>query len=568
MLLNIAIQNIVLIEKLTVNFGSGLCVLSGETGSGKSILLDSLGLAIGQRAENRLLRQGCKQGSVVAEFSIKDNILVKEILQENGLENAEDKNKVSLKRVLFDNSSSKAFCNDMPIGLNLLSQIGELLIEIHGQNEQKGLLNSSYHREILDQFAGSLAILKSVGQKYQNWLEVKTKIAKIREQKDKTEREIDYLNHIVKELEAANLKIGEEERLIERRNFLNSRLKISSLMAESEKNIDDVDSKLSYTAKNLINNQSLSKNLGEDFQSDFEKVINLIDEISLKNDEVRKLIDNLSNALDEEGETLEEIEERLFLIRNLSRKFSKNSDELLDFLEKSQKELEQISNYQNISNDLEKREAKLQEEYLIEAVKLSDLRKKAALKLSEKVESELSYLKMASVKFMAEIKDLAEENFGPNGIDLVRFLASINQNSNFDQISKIASGGELSRFMLALKVSLLDKVNNKNDDQIAKSLIFDEIDSGIGGAVANAVGERLKTLSKNLQVIVVTHQAQVAAKSDHHLRVRKENINQKTTTIVEELNKEQKEQEIARMLSGEEISEEAKAAAKKLINFS
>lgn len=584
-LLNITIQNIVLIEKLAVNFGPGLCVLSGETGSGKSIVLDSLGLAIGERSNSRLLRQGCQQGMVVAQFDISENQVVLEILNNNALLDSENKNHLTLKRILFANQTSKAFCNDIPISLNLLKEIGENLIEIHGQNEQRGLLNSSFHRHILDQFAGNENQLKIVAQKYQNWQEVKNKLADLHAQKDKNEREIDYLSHIVKELEASNLRIGEEEKLTEKRNFLNSRTKISNLILETEKNINDIDSKLSFSAKNLINNQNLSKNLGGDFENDFEKVINLIDEISIKNEEVKSLIDRLSLHLNDSNETLEEIEERLFLIRNLGRKFNKKSDELPEFLEKSKEELNQILNYQIISGNLEKTKEKLREEYLVEAFKLRDSRKKAAIKLSEKTESELSYLKMGSVKFLVEIKDLEEANFGVNGVDSIKFLAAINNSSNFDQINKIASGGELSRFMLALKVALLEKesitreINSPLREAVGrttastelgvnKTLIFDEIDSGIGGSTANAVGERLKFLSDNLQIIVVTHHAQVAAKSSHHLKVRKEDCDGKVNTVVEELNKEEKEHEIARMLSGEEISEEAKAAAKKLINFS
>ena len=558
MLINITIQNIVLIEKLAVDFKSGLCVLSGETGSGKSILLDSIGLAIGNRSNSKLLRKGCKQGFVIAEFDISNNQICQDILQNNALESAENPNIITLKRILFDNSTSKAFANDIPISLNLLSEIGDSLIEIHGQNEQRGLLNFSYHRQILDQFAESEQTVKSVSQKYYNWREIENKIAEFKNKKDKTEREIDYLNHIIKELESANIKDNEEEELTKKRNYLNSKEKILNLIGETQKEVNDIDSKLNYTQKNLINNKNLSQNLSENSSQNLSKIIDLIDEISSKNEEIKDFINEISLDLKEGEETILEVEERLFLIRNLSRKLGKNTLELPKFLEKSKEELDIILNYQTISHNLEDQKEKLKEEYLAEALKLSDLRENAASKLSKKVEEELAYLKMGNVKFLAKIAKLKEENYSPNGINSVNFLAAINQNADFDQISKIASGGELSRFMLALKVALL---NIKS----VPILIFDEIDSGIGGAVADAVGQRLKLLAQNLQIIVVTHQAQVAAKSNHHLRVKKEDLNDRTNTIIEILDDYEKEHEIARMLSGEVISAEAKAAAKTLI---
>ncbi len=558
MLTNITIQNIVLIEKLTIDFTKGLCVLSGETGSGKSILLDALGLATGNRSNSRLLRKNCKQGVVVGEFNIKNNQTCQEILKNNALENSENNEIVTLRRVLLDNSTSKAFINDIPVSLNLLTQIGDSLIEIHGQSEQKWLLNNSYHRQILDQFAHNQNLLKSVNDKYQNWRQVEYKLADLKSQKDKNEREIDYLTHITQELEAGNVKKGEEDILVEKRNFLNSKEKISNLILQTSKDINDVDTKISFAQKNLINNQNLSDDLDNNLSDNFSKAIDIMDEIIGKNEQIQSFMQDISSSLNEIEDTLEEIEERLFLIRNLSRKFNKPIDDLPEFLEKSKEELNTILNYQIISQDLENEKAKLKEEYLQEALKLSNSRKEASLKLSQKVEEELRYLKMENVNFLAKIDELKEENYSHHGIDNVRFLASINQNSNFDQISKIASGGELSRFMLALKVSLLQVKS-------VPILIFDEIDSGIGGAVANAVGNRLKLLAQTLQIIVVTHHAQVAAKSDHHLQVRKENLNDKTNTIVNVLNESQKESEVARMLSGENISTEAKAAAKKLM---
>jgi DNA repair protein RecN (Recombination protein N) len=558
MLVNITIQNIVLIERLNIDFKLGLCVLSGETGSGKSILLDALGLAIGNRSNNRLLRKNCKKGIVTAQFDISNNQKCLEILSENGLIDEENANFVTLKRILSDNLTSKSLINDIPVSLNLLKQIGDFLIEIHGQNEQQGLLNSSYHCQILDQFAGNGELIKELQQKYQELNNVNQELDALKEEKDKNEREIDYLTHIIQELEETSIKTNEEEELKDRCNILKYQEKINNLLLETQKTINDSDLNISLVQKNLINNQNLAEDLSEDVNSNFAKIIDIIDEISSKNEQINQINDEILYELNENNENLEDLEQRLFLIRNLSRKFNKSSNELIQFLEDSKKNLNKILNYKEISNNLEGQKIKLEKEYFDIATDLSNKRQEAATRLSKKTEEELQYLKMGNVKFTAQITKIAEGNYGPNGIDEVRFLAAINHNSDFAPIAKIASGGELSRFMLSLKVALL-KVKS------VPILIFDEIDSGIGGAVANAVGDRLKLLAKELQVIVVTHHAQVAAKSDYHLFVKKEDVNESTNTIIKILNLAEKENEIARMISGESVSSEAVMAAKKLM---
>lgn len=559
MLLDINIQNIVLINNLSIDFKSGLCVLSGETGSGKSIILDALGLAIGNRSNARLLRFGSKQGCVIARFDISKNKIGQDILIENALLDQENQDIVILKRVLLNNSTSKCFINDIPVSLNLLKKLGDSLIEIHGQNEQKGLLDSSYHCQILDQFAKNQDLLKNLNQKYSELQNIEQKLEELNQTKDRNEREIDYLNHIIKELEAADINIGEEEDLIKRRNFLSSREKIINLISQTQKEVNDSDSSLIFTQKNLINNQSLTENLDSDIAHNINKVIELLDALCAKNDQIKSLIDDIAYSLNDQDSNIEEVEERLFLIRNLSRKFDKTSDDLPNFLIKSQEELNLIQNSQTIFANLENDRLKLQKEYQDIANKISESRKNAALELSKRVESELSYLKMSNVRFLAKVTNKGQDFYGKNGSDDVSFLAAINKNSDFDKINKIASGGELSRFMLALKVALL----NVNSVPI---LIFDEIDSGIGGAVANAVGDRLKLLSNNLQIIVITHHAQVAAKSDHHLQVKKQDVDKVTNTYVTILSDIEKELEVARMLSGEDVSDEAILAAKKLIN--
>ncbi|MDA9231477.1 DNA repair protein RecN [Rickettsiales bacterium] len=558
MLLNINIQNIVLIEKLNINFNLGLCVLSGETGSGKSILLDALGLAIGNRSNYKLLRKDCKSGMVAAQFHVNKNSKLSEILLENSLTDEENENIVTLKRILYDNLTSKSLINDIPVSVNLLKEIGSLLIEIHGQNEQQGLLNNSYHLQILDQFAKNDMLLKEIQEKYQGLTEAENELKELRLQKDKNEKEIDYLTHIISELELANIQNNEEEDLRKKYNTLKYQEKINNTLTEARKSINDSDFNVSLVQKNLINSQNLVEDLGEQVQNDFNKIISIIDDISIKNEEIKEISDNILYELNANNDNLQDIEERLFLIKNLCRKFNKNSHELDFFLKESQDQLNKIINFQEISNNLEENKKNLEKEFLDLATKLSNKRQKASLDLSKKVENELQYLKMGNVKFLPKIQKIKDQRYNSKGVDEVRFLAKINQSSDFSPISKIASGGELSRFMLSLKVALLDVKS-------APILIFDEIDAGIGGAVANAVGERLKLLANNLQVIVVTHHAQVAAKSSHHLLVKKQDINDKTNTTIKALNIVEKEKEIARMISGEKISNEALMAAKKLM---
>jgi DNA repair protein RecN (Recombination protein N) len=562
MLNSLSIHNIVLIDKAEITLSSGLCILSGETGSGKSILLDALGLAIGFRANFRLIGSDENKAQVAAEFDISKNEICKNFLRENDLLDAESPDHLRIRRAINENSVNKIFVNDIAIGVNLLAKVGETLVEIHGQHDQRGLLNPSAHLNILDEFAGNGNLLKNLKKIYENLREVEKKISDIAAKKEAAEREKDYLTHVVQELESADLKADEENELISKKDFLISKEKILNFSSELKLHLLEANSQLILAQKILIRNQ----HFGEDFEGLSEKIDRQNDEL----DSAISGIQDLVRKISADENNLDEIEERLFFIRSLARKFNVPIDSLPQIILDAQKKLKLLSNEEEESYELENQRLTLNKDYKKIAEEISQRRKESAKILSEKVEAELKFLKMGEVKFLVDVTpenprqlqgdvlcNEPVEFYSPTGYDRVRFTASLNKNS-FDDISKIASGGELSRFMLALKVALLDVKS-------VPTMIFDEIDSGIGGSTADAVGKRLKALSEKLQILVVTHQPQIAAKANTHFKISKIISDNKAKTKIKKLDKQDREQEIARMLSGEEISLEAVSAAKSLI---
>lgn len=561
MLNSLSIQNIVLIDKTQINFAKGLCVLTGETGSGKSILLDALGLAIGFRSNLRLIGDDENKAQVAAEFNIFSNQNCKKLLEENELLDVENPNLLRIRRSIQETSSSKVFVNDVAIGVNLLAKIGESLIEIHGQHDQRGLLNSGSHGIILDEFSQNQSLLKSLKKVYESLKETEDKIAEILARKEQTQREKDYLEHVINELETANIQIGEEEELVNKKDQLVGKEKILNFLEEFKSHLTEANSQLILSQRILIRNHNIIDNFLPDRKEQFEKLSEKLDQQNIDLDSATSEFGGIIREIYNSENNLEEIEERLFFIRSLARKFSVKADELSEIITTSKEKLNLLNKEEEFGFDLENQRLKLLKEYQELADELSKKRKKSALILAKKVEEELQFLKMTNTKFLVEVKNYDDYSHrSASGYDKVRFLAAIN-NNNFDDISKIASGGELSRFMLALKVSLM---NIKS----VPTMIFDEIDTGIGGSTADAVGKRLKSLSENLQILVVTHQPQIAAKANHHFKISKKSDGKKIKTVIEILDKKSRELEIARMLSGEIISEEALAAAIKLIKES
>lgn len=550
-----------MIDKLNIELSKGLCVLTGETGSGKSILLDALGLVIGYRSNSRLLRNGEEKGSVIATFDISNNQKCKKLLDELDIEYDD---KIIIRRVLFDDGRSKAFINDVQITQSFLQNVGETLIEIHGQNEQIGLLNSSLHRGILDEFGGLTEKQNIVASIFEEMKNAKNKLEDLKKQKDDAEREQDYLRHIINEIESLNIQQGEEQELSDKRILLMNKEKVLNVLNEVQNSLEgqggnSVEKSILSAQHTLSRGIGLGENLIENDKNAFSEIVDNLELASENIGEALYKINKIFDNLGFDGNTLESVEERLFAIRGLARKLNIQPDMILDLKVELEKKLELLDNQEIFMSDLEKELTNLKNKFIKEAKELSNLRKETAKKLSKELMQELIPLKMEKTSFDVEFKELDENNWNKYGIDSVKFIASTNPGMPMGELSKIASGGELSRFMLALKV-VLSQINS------VPTMIFDEIDTGISGAVAEAVGERLKKLAEHLQVLVVTHQAQVASKGNYHIKVRKQQDNNKTTTIVDILNKDERIKEVARLFSGEIITDEALKVAEKMMN--
>jgi len=555
MLESLSIKNIVLINSLNVEMDRGLCVLTGKTGSGKSILLDALGLATGTRSNARLLRSGEKQGSVIAEFNITNNTECQNILRENDIECS---NELILRRVIYDDGRSKAFINDTPVSQILLDKVGDTLIEVHGQHEQRGLLNPAKHREILDEYGS----LYEIGAVYSKMRKISEKLESLKLKKDEALREKDYLKHICNELESLSVQPGEEEELAEKRAMLMNREKILEVLNSVRNEIEvrnDIQKSIVNAQNILMRSKSLGESLVTNGENKFEQIIDALEKTSIECNEAMNHLNEVYQMIGVDDEGIEEIEERLFAIRGLCRKFNLNADDLPEFLKEMKLKLALLENQEVVMGDLESRLAGMKQEYATRARVLTEFRKQAGEKLAEELMKELVPLKMNGTRFAVEVKELSEEQWNKYGANSIRFIVSTNPGNPMGDLSKIASGGELSRFMLGLKV-VLSKTKS------VPTIIFDEIDTGIGGAVADAVGERLRKLGENLQVMVVTHHPQVASKGNYHLLISKEQQENFTNTMLRVLSDNvSRKNEIARMLSGDVITNEALMAAERLM---
>lgn len=553
MLQSLSIRNVVLIDKLDLDFNHGLSVLTGETGAGKSILLDSLGLILGNRAETSLIRLGEDKLSISAVFDIpsKDNPLWN-IFEENELE-IEDE--LIIKRTLSRDGKGKIFINDQNISLKLLKDIGKYLVEVHGQFDNQGLLNPTNHLSVLDDYGCYSDLLLRVKDTYRNYKETNRKRIKAEAEIAQAKQEEENIRYWVNELEKAEVFEGEENELIQRRSELMNAEKIIENLSYAYNVLtqsNDIRSALRHAQT------AMDKAAGH-VEGKYNEIIDTLERALIESSEAISQIEAASENISTDSGELENIESRLFMLKALARKHQTEIDNLPHILQDFQQRLNTIELGEEGIENLRKIEQKAKLAYIEEAKKLSEARRQAAAKLDENVMKELPPLKMEKAKFITRIDHLDEDLWNENGVDTIAFTVATNPNSPQGPINKIASGGELARFMLALKVNLAQSSS-------VTTMIFDEVDAGVGGATAQAVGERLARLAKDVQVMVVTHSPQVASRGNNHFKVEKSTVENITTTTVKELSDKERCEEIARMLAGETITNEARAAANVLIN--
>ena len=547
MLRQLVIQDVVLIDRLALEFEPGLGVLTGETGAGKSILLDALGLALGIRADTALVRSGQPAASVTAEIEIPAGHAVHDLLAEQGIA-AETGEALILRRTLKADGGSRAFAGATSVPASLLREVAGLAVEIHGQHDDRGLLNPRGHRALLDAF-GRIDI-SPVEMAWQQVERLGTELAEERSAEESATRDRDYLDHAAAEIAALSPEPGEETRLAEERAAMQAGAKageslsgLDALLGGSEGAL----AQLRLVARRIERGAADHPLLAEALAS--------LDRAVIEAAEAEDRIARAADALAFDPARLETAEARLFDIRGLARKHRVEPDALAALGEEMQARLQAIEAGGERIAELEESLAQARAAYDQAASVSREQRRGASQLLDAKVAEELAPLKLDSARFRTALSD-AEP--GPKGIDRVEFEVSTNPGAPFGPLTRIASGGELSRFILALKVALAEAGN-------ARTMIFDEVDRGVGGAVASAIGERLARLAEDAQVLVVTHSPQVAARAAHHYRIEKSHGAEGTRTSVRKLSPDERCEEIARMLSGAAITDEARAQAARLM---
>lgn len=549
MLKSLYIKNIVLIDEIEIEFKDGLCVLTGETGAGKSIILDSLGLVLGNRASLSMKPKNNESANVTAVFSDCNNLYIDNLLKENEIDYEED---IILKRIISKEGKSKSFINDQLVSLNTLKKIGENLVEIESQFSEQGLLDSTTHLTVLDQFGGYNEVLDEVRVNWNSFKLLENEYLDFKKKSQMSKEQQDDVSFQIMELKKLSPQVNEYEDLRKKKEVLSNSEKIKIAVTKILKNLSNEDS---LDLESLINSSLIETEKISQFIPDIsKKIVQSFDSFLIDLNEFKS---NLSDILDYESNKfgIEEIDERIYQYNKLSKRFNCNHNELPAKITYFQNLLHNIRN--DDSELGKKKDQKLiaEKKYFESANVLSEKRKQSASAMDIMVNKELPDLKLENGFFKTNLK--SGEVVGSLGIDNVKFLIRTNPKSDLDEIKKISSGGELCRFALAIKVVSSIK-------QI-KTVIFDEVDSGIGGSVASAVGERLSRLGKKKQIIVVTHSPQVAAIGDQHLKVTKSLISGNNITKLFSLDSNEKINEIARMLSGKVITPEAQLAAKRLI---
>ena len=552
MLVRLSIRDIVLIDRLDIDFASGLSVLTGETGAGKSILLDGFALALGARGDAALVRHGAEQGQVTAAFELPAGHPVRALMAANDIP-AEDE--LILRRVQVADGRTRAFVNDQPVSVQTMKLIGAALVEIHGQHDERALVDVATHRRLLDAFGALDGEAEEVARRWDERRAREAEVAAHRAEVERAQREADWLRHAVEELARLAPEPSEETALAERRAAMMAAEKVAGDLRDAHAAVAGAQSPapaLSAALRRLERRSAQAPRL-------IEPAVKSLDAALAAIEDARAHLDAALRAADHDPRELEKIEERLFALRAAARKYNVPVDELKALAGRHAADLGLIEAGAERLAALEASAGEAREAYRAAAAALSAARGKAAERLDQAVNAELKPLRLERAKFSTEIAT-EPEAAGPHGIDRIEFWVRTNPGTRPGPLMKVASGGELARFLLALKVVLADRGS-------APTLIFDEIDTGVGGAVADAIGLRLARLSRRAQVIAVTHAPQVAARADRHYLISKSALDRgkRVATRVAEVAAEKRREEIARMLAGAEITAEARAAAERLI---
>ncbi len=549
MLAALTIRDIVLIEQAALEFAPGLNVLTGETGAGKSILLDSLGLAVGGRGRAGV-RPGAAQGSATAIFEPEKAHAVWALLADQAIEGPENNREIVLRRTLAGDGRSRAFVNDQAVGVGLLKDVGSLLLEVHGQQDDRGLFDTATHRGLLDGFGGLNGDAQTVALLHGEWSAARAALEELKALAERAQAEADFVRAAANELSDFAPEKGEEERLASERALMMNAARIAedvSAALEALSGERGAETGLALALKKLSRMNEQARKAASAAATALEQSYALAEE-------ARRELDSLLSRLDTDTGALERKEERLFALRALARKYGVTPDQLPavrdDYVAKSRALTEGGSQIKKAETKV----AATREAYLTAARKLSKSREGAARKLEAAVAAELAPLKLGHAKFRVALEKLDDDKGAASGLEKIAFEVATVEGASFGGLAKIASGGELARFSLALKVALAQVSS-------PAAMVFDEVDRGVGGAVADAVGERLQRLAETTQVLLVTHSPQVAARAARHFRISR----LKDKTRIELLDDEARLEEIARMLSGANVTAEARAAAKRLM---
>jgi DNA repair protein RecN (Recombination protein N) len=550
----LSIRDVVLIERLDLAFGAGLTVLTGETGAGKSILLDSLGLALGARADQALVRVGAEQASVTARFAPPPGHPVLDLLAEQGV--GLDEDELVVRRAVSRDGRSRATINDQPVSVALLRRAGSLLVEVQGQGEQMGLADPAVHVVLLDAYGVNSSLRHATTAAFEAWREASGLLEAAQAALADAEREEEWLRHTVAELSELDPAEGEEDRLAAERQRLQQHERRSEAIAAALAEIAPRERRSPGPAAALRAASRALQKLGADPNA--QPAVAALDRAEEALAEAETLLSRLANEADADPRLLEQAEERLFALRAAARKHGVAVVALPALVGALQARLAALDTGAAEIASLQARANAARIAFAQTAASLTKARQAAAKRLEAAVTAELPPLRLDKARFAVEVRPLDEARWGPNGADRVAFLIATNPGQTPGPLDRIASGGELSRLMLALKVVLVAGGS-------VPTLVFDEVDSGVGGATAAAVGDRLARVAERVQVLVVTHSPQVAARGEAHLRVTKETARGRAVTVVRALDAKARREEIARMLAGETVTEAARAAADSLL---